>query len=279
MTNDILYLLVTCTLEESRMFALYEVVKNLKEMPDQSFLDHLILFDNASTIPESDALVKSYFKNVYKSDTNVGFWSAIKWTLENHESLLGRGYKYIYVIESDMIHTNDAFQRLEHCEKFMDRHDNVGLVRLEEFSVAERHLYDKRNQRPDSKKYAWVAQDNFITKKRVEFTPEDDEHRIFLCNFLAKIPTLTRVDAMKTIFSRLALLEGFNEMAFQQYYHDLYTTNALLDGGIFHSKLGNDNDVTLKGSYVGEEGRKVGYRETRSDKIVDIPEGTVKKIK
>lgn len=278
MTNDTLYLLVTCTLESSRMVALEKVVENLKEMPDQSFLDHLILFDNASTIPESDELVKSYFKNCVKSNTNEGFWSAISWTLKHYEEILGRSYKYLYVIESDMIHTPDAFQRLADCERFMNSRDDVGLIRVEEFSVANRYLYDKQRHHTDSKRYAWVVQQNYIEQKPVSFELADEKARIYTCNFLAKVPTFTRIAAMKTVFSRLAELKAFNEMVYQQYYYDLYKVNALLDDGIFHSKLGNDNTVTLKGSYVGEEGRKVGYRETRSDRIVDVPEGTVKRL-
>lgn len=278
MTTDTLFLVVTCTLENSRMLALEEVVKNLRSMPDQSFLDDLILFDNASTMKESDELVSSYFKHVFKSDANVGFWSAIQWVLDNYKDLLDRDYKYLYVIESDMIHTSDAFQRLEHCERFLETHDDVGLIRVEEFSVANRHLYDKRDHRPDSRRYAWVVQDNFIQKKRIEFQVADEEARIFTCNFLAKVPTVTRIDTMKQVFAKLATLEGFSETAFQQYYYEHFQKNALLDDGIFHSKLGNDNNVTLKGSYVGDEGRKVGYRETRSDRIIAVPEGTVKRF-
>jgi hypothetical protein len=260
------------------MVALEQVVANLKMMPDQSFLDHLILFDNASTITESDELVKSYFKHCLKCDTNEGFWSAIHWTLQHYEEVLGRTYKYLYVIESDMIHTADAFQRLEQCERFMDNNDNVGLIRVEEFSVYNRHLYDKRKPSEQSRRYAWVVQDNYIQNKPVTFELADKEARIYTCNFLAKVPTFTRLDTMKTIFSRLAELPNFNEMVYQQYYYNLFQVNGLLDDGIFHSKLGNDNNVTLKGSYVGEEGRKVGYRETRSDRIVSVPEGTVRKL-
>jgi hypothetical protein len=278
MIKDTLLLLVTCSLEKSRLIALQQVIENLKSMPDKAFLDHLLVFDNASTIPESDNLLTTNFKNVYKSSSNFGFWSAIKWTLDNYETILGREYKYLYVIESDMIHTSDAFQRLEHCEQFLDSRDDVGLVRVEEFSVANRHLYDKRNQVSDSRKYAWVVQDNYIEGKKVSFDLADAAARIYTCNFLAKVPTVTRIQTMKKVFYNLSELDSFNEMAFQRYYYDFYKKNALLDDGIFHSKLGNDNNVTLKGSYIGEEGRKIGYKETRNDRIIAIPESAVKRL-
>lgn len=274
MTNDILYLLVTCSLEKTRFNVLEQVVQNLKSFEDQDFLHHMIVFDNASTIVESDTMLTSNFLNVVKSKHNVGFWSAIRWVLRNYQTILGRQYKYLYVIESDLIHTDDAFKRLEDVEHFLDENGKVGFVRVEEFFVNQRHLYDKQRPCVDSRQYAWCVQNNFLTRERVWFDIADEKAKIYKTNFLAKIPTVSRLEVMYEIFEKLAKLESFNEMTFQKLYHEYHKQSAILDGGIFHSKLGNTPESVLMGSYV-QNGNSIGYRETRSDFIVDVKDDLI----
>lgn len=278
MTNDILYLLVTCSLEETRFSVLNQVVDNLRSLPDQTFLEHMIVFDNASTIDGSDQLLTSYFKNVIKCNENVGFWSAIRWVLNNYESIMNRQYKFLYVIESDLIHTQDAFQRLEDCERFLDENGKVGFVRIEEFDVSLRHLYDKQRPHPESRQYAWCVQNNYITRERVWFKLANEQARIYKTNFLAKIPVVSRIGVMKDIFENLSKMKSFNEMTFQKLYHDRHQQSAILDGGVFHSKLGNMPQSVLMGSYV-QNGNSIGYRETRSDNIVDVKDELIKVIR
>lgn len=251
------------------MHALEEVVRTLNLIDDKSFKRDMIVFDNASTFPGSVELLKNNFSNVIQCKQNVGFWSGIQWVIKNHESVLGRSYKYLYVIESDCIHTLDAFEKLQHCEKFLDENEDVGFIRTEEFSIKNRHLYNKRQQYLNSVRYAWVTQDNFLTGKDVEFEGDTSGHGIHKCNFLAKVPVLSRMNVMEQIFEKLSSMGQFTEMDYQRFYWEKYPKSAILDGGIWDSKLGNTDPSTMvTGSWSVDE--SVGYRQTRKDSIEKV---------
>lgn len=274
--KDTLFLLVTCTKDVTRFEILKQVVTNLCNVIDKSTLNDMLVFDNASSYEGSVKLLTDNFDNVYQSKFNVGLWSAIHWCLKNYQTLMGRDYKYLYIVESDLIHSNDTLKKLETCESFLDSNDDVGFIRTEEFFVAERHLYDKKSPKKDSRKYAWATQSNFIQNKRVEFLKTDCEV-IYKCNFLAKLPALSRIQPMKEVFLELSSLKKFSEIDYQKLYYNRYKVSALLDGGVFHSKLGNENvDVVINGSKNYNLG--IDYRPTRSDAITEISLGDVAKL-
>lgn len=275
--NDTLILLVTCTKESTRFEVLKQVVNNLSSLLDDDLKKDLLVFDNDSTYPGSIDLLKDNFKNVLKSKTNIGFWSAIFWCLKNYQKIMNKDYKYLYIIESDIIHFDDAFSKLKHCEEFLNKHNDVGFVRTEEFSVSKRNLYDKRNINKDSKRYAWVVQDNFIENKKVEFNLADKDHEIYTCNFLPKLPSLTRMQTMKEVFFELFNLKKFNETDYQKIYYKKYQKSAIIDGGIWHSKLGNENPhLVINGSR--NYNLSIDYKPTRTDELFDISFESVVKL-
>jgi len=274
--KDTLKILVTCTKESTRYEILKQVVSNLQSVTDDQFLKDMIVFDNASSYPGSMSLIEN-FLNVFQSNRNFGFWSAIFWCLNNYESILGRDYKYVYIIESDLIHTNDALRRLQDCESFLDLNDDVGFIRTEEFLVSEKHLYDKQRPRKDSRKYAWVTQENGVENKRVDFHIADPIARIYKCNFLAKLPTLSRLSAVKKVFNELSKMKSFTEVDYQKLYYQQYKTSAVLDGGVFHSRLSNeDMQAVINGSI--NYNLEIDYLPTRFDSITKISKEDVKKI-
>jgi hypothetical protein len=274
--KNTLKILVTCTKESTRYEILKHVVSNLQSVADEQFFKDMIVFDNASSYPGSISLIENFF-NVFQSNKNFGFWSAIFWCLNNYESILGRDYKYVYIIESDLIHTNDALKRLQDCETFLDLNNDVGHIRTEEFLVSEKHLYDKQRPRKDSRKYAWVTQENGVENKRVDFHIADPAARIYKCNFLAKLPALSRLSTVKSVFSELSKMKSFVEADYQRLYYQHYRTSAVLDGGVFHSKLSNE-DIHSVVNGSANYNLEIDYLPTRFDSITKISKEDVKNL-
>jgi len=265
--KDTLILLVTCTKEITRFKVLEQVVDNLIKLVDTDTQENFLVFDNASTYPGSIELLTSSFKNVFQSKTNAGYWSAIFWCINNYEKMMNKDYKYLYIIESDIIHFDKAFEKLRLCEKFLDDYEDIGSIRTEEFLVSERSLYDKRKQTKNSKKYACVVQHNFIENKNVEFELVDKINEIYSCNFLSKLPSLTRMKTIKEVFLELSKLREFSELDYQKLYYEKYKKSAIIDRGIWHSKLGNENShIVINGSR--NHNLSIDYRPTRNDKIL-----------
>lgn len=69
------FLFVTCCLESSRAAILQHVIDNLLEQVDAS--RELTVFDNGSTQPGVVDQLVNNFRNVYRTERNVGYWSAI----------------------------------------------------------------------------------------------------------------------------------------------------------------------------------------------------------
>lgn len=242
------------------------VVDNLVAQDRESpFFGDLIVFDNASRIPDHLNRLQSKAR-ILQSDRNVGFWTAIDWVLRNHVEVLGRSYRYIYVIESDLIHFNLA--RLDCCERFLDRHADVGGVRTQEFNVRFRFLYDKRCPRLFRKTNA-VQQVNSVTGKPVWFEIHDRENRIFKTNFHAKIPALNRLDLVTAVFSELRQREAISETDFMRGFHERYKIVAQIDGGLFRALANVPEAGKVTGSYsTPADLARLGYRATRADRIL-----------
>jgi hypothetical protein len=267
--NDTLFLLVTCSMDTSRQLLADRVATNLvAQNRNLRFFQNLVVFDNASRYETDPALLQNVAVNV-RARENVGYWSAINWTLEHHEELLGRSFSYIYIIESDLIHYD--MNRLAAAERFLDDTDEAGAVRTQEFSVRYRILYNKRWARlPFAKRRSWVAQYNAVTGEPVWFRKQDPAERIYLSNFHTKLPALNRLDAVRDIFSELRRIDRFTEMDFIRAYHTRHPLVGLLDGGIFRS-YGNDSDEQIvTGSYSDSDHMKrIGYQPTREAEIGD----------
>tara|TARA_R100000808_G_C2155541_1_gene168594 strand:- start:17812 stop:18675 length:864 start_codon:yes stop_codon:yes gene_type:complete len=280
LTHDTLYVLVTCSKEETRHVCLEKTVKSLQ---DTQFLevyrDNILVFDNDSTYANTLKFLKDNFRNVYKSNINVGYWSAIKWAVDNHVEIMGKKFKYIYPIESDCVYYD--IEKLSYAEQFLDVCDLVGSVRCQEFSVSECHLYDKDIHTEKSRTHAWVRQTNYFTKEKVFFQKTDIPF-VYLNNFVSLICCLNRMETMKLVFDELSMLDSFTELQFQAKFYQYYQLCGCIDGGVFTS-LGNDGD-TLSGSLFGNQTKQIlsdaGYLPTRGSlNIVPPNEFVVTKLK
>lgn len=270
MTKSTLFLFVSCCVEQSRFDIMKQVLASIKnETNSKNFqLDHdLLAFDNGSTVEGTRELLLDNFSKVYVSDTNEGYWSAIFWLLNNYEQLVEnpKKYRYVYIIESDHFHY--AIEKLNACEQALDQHENLGSIRTSEYVVAEQHLYNKSNQDPNGRKYAWVSHVNTVTSAPISLKLLIKNLGIYNTNFLTCLHSVNRLEALKEVFIELQAQDKFSEHDFQKLYHNRFQQIGLVDGGIFHAKLGfTPGGGGLSGSWSHDVSR-LGYKTTRQDKI------------
>lgn len=263
-------LFVTCCLERSRSEIVERVIENIHEQVPIDVRDRMIVFDNASTDEGIVSLLGASFLNVWRSDKNVGYWSAIDWWLRRPSAA-----KYTYIIESDMFHY--GFKRIPLCEQFLEQNDDVGSVRLHEYIVSERHLYDKDRPRPDSRRSLWQSHTNKVTGKPVKLSQCNDD--VWSTTFLTQLPALNRRACMQDVFAELREMEQFTELDFQKKYWERYQRTGILDGGAFHCNVNPYGTIGLTGSWSSEEELKsVGYKQTRKASITRSSEYTVTRI-
>lgn len=250
------FLLVTCCLEPSRSEILAQVIANLQEQAPE-IQPIITVFDNASSEVGTTDVLKDCFANVYRADRNVGYWSAIDWWLEH---LKDDPPAYTYIIESDMIHY--GFNKLWPCAEYLNSNPDVGSVRLHEYSVAERHLYDKDKPRQDSRRGLWQSHTNKETGLPIKFDHSSGD--IWSTTFLTQLPALNRYQTMREVFAELQATPRFSEFDFQRLYWQRYRRTGILDGGIFHCNLNPFGAKAITGSWTSEvELRKIGYQTTR----------------
>lgn len=253
-------LLVTCCLERSRYDILKCVVDNL-EWQDPNSTNYITVFDNASTVPETSELL-SRFTNVFRADRNVGYWTAIDWWLNSMQS---DPPDYTYIVESDMIHYD--FKRLPECINFLDKHPEIGSMRLHEYSIENLHLYNKDAPLKNSRSNLWQSHTNKITGAPIAHQHVEDA--FWATNFLTQLPALNRYDTMKRVFEKLRSVERFTELDFQRLYHEEYPLISIIDGGIFNCDLNPYGTKIITGSWTSpKELEKLGYSPTRQALIV-----------
>ncbi len=260
--KNVRFLFVTCCLEPTRVDILNTVINNICEQAPE-LLDEITVFDNASTQVGVKELLINTFKDVNQSNKNVGYWSAIDWWLHSlkHED---QQPKYTYIIESDMIHYD--FQKIWQCVDYLDNNDDVGSVRLHEYSVKERHLYNKDAPRPDSRRGLWQSHTNKITGNPVKLDQSCDD--IWSTTFLTQLPALNRFHTMFDVFSELESMSNFSEFDFQRFYWKHYNRTGILDGGIFHCNLNPYGAKVITGSWTDTaELQRIGYQPTRMASI------------
>jgi hypothetical protein len=267
MTKKTLYALVTCSMDHSRSDLAVKVVKNLVEENKRvNFASDLLVFDNCSKyISHLELLPKDTI--IVRANKNIGYWSAINWILKNYLHFLKREYSYIYLIESDLIHYNIG--ALSECEKFLDKHPEVGGVRTQKFRVRFRILFDKKYHfLPFVFRNSLVKQVNPFTNERVWFHKVPDFNNIYKSNFHAKLTSLNRIDTMKKVFSQLEEMSQISELDFMKLYFKLKPINSVLDKGIFY-QLSSMFTNHLSGSWTSDLIlARANYKNTRNDQIV-----------
>lgn len=263
------FLLVTCCLEESRAQILKQVVESLeKEAPELNKI--VTVFDNASTTPGTIDLLKNHYDNVYHSDKNVGYWSAIDWWLDH---VADRNPTYTHIIESDTLYY--GFDRLKSCVQYLETHPDVGSVRLHRYSVANKHLYNKDVPHKNSDRKIWQSHLNKVAK--IPVTLQNPENDVWETTFLTQLPALNRYKTMVEVFKELRTIPRFSELDFQRLYWKRFQKTGILDGGLLHGDLGADFEgQTITGSWTSPSKlQQIGYHPTRFASITPKDQYTV----
>jgi hypothetical protein len=268
------FLLVSCCLEPSRLDVLKQVVANLQNEASE-IVSSVTVFDNASTQPGVAELLCDTFKNVYVSEQNVGYWTAVDWWLTHINK---NQPEFTYIIESDMIHYD--FHKFWKAENFLKSNKEIGAVRLHEYSVKNKHIYNKDAPHPDSRKSMWVSHNNKVTNKPIIIDSSLAVDDIHPANFLTHLPALNRYETLVRAFATLRDFSEFNEVDFQRLYHNEYQINSICDGGIFHCDLGSHSSNTVTGSWTSPDKLKqMGYLLTRYASIKQPNKYNVHRLK
>ncbi|MFA7275261.1 MAG: hypothetical protein WC043_00480 [Pseudobdellovibrionaceae bacterium] len=266
--HQTLVLLVTCSMDESRHDLAVQVMRNLAEkLPEAGLVRDFILFDNASLYKDHIALAP-HGTRVIQSSQNVGYWSAIKWVMEHAEELMGRSYKYIYMVESDLYHVD--MRALGECEKFLDENADAACVRTQEFSVRQRWRFDKKFRfLPFRKMRSLVHMHNDVTREAAWFRPVQGFKKVYFSNLHAKIPALNRMELLRDVFQELEGLGNFGEPDFFRLMHKRRPLIGVLDGGIFYQCSTIMSKGIVSGSWSSPEDLiKFGYQPTRKSSIL-----------
>jgi hypothetical protein len=264
-------LLVTCSRDESRRDLAIEVMRNLAEVvPAAGLSDRLVVYDNGSTFAEHLALAP-HGAVVCRSATNDGYWSAIKWVLDNRRDLLGRDFDYLYIVESDLTHS--SLVPLGECERFLAQELRASCVRTQEFSVRWRLRFNKRlKMLPFYVERSAIALSNATSGEKAWFQPVDGFPGIFLSNLHAKLPALNRLRSLDAVFARLAQAQEFTEGDFFREMMKEHPLIGVLDGGLFHSIVSySDRKTSVMASYTAADKLAgLGYKGTRTARIVPV---------
>lgn len=272
-----IFLLVTCSPNEARNKLAIEVAKNLKnKLSEINQGDRLIVFDNASKhLDHLEYIHPSAV--VCLSDFNIGFWAAIKWVLDNLARLNPGTFDFIYIIESDLIHTD--LSKLGKCESMLDQFDEISSVRTQEFSVKQRWRYDKKLRfLPFHIERSEVSLRNVVTNERAKFVPVNEVDDFYISNIHPKVPSLHRIDIFNKVINKLSCLEGFTELDYCKETINLKAKVGVLDGGIYYEKFSwSEREGVVSGSYSSDdELRENGYLNTRKSSIEMLPNMNVK---
>ena len=113
-----LFLLVTCSRDPTRRDMAVTVTRNVADcLSTLGLNDRLVTFDNASLYQDHLNMLPKGAR-ICRSAENLGYWSAIKWALDNLSGLADFSCDFLYIIESDLVHSN--FSALGKCELFLD---------------------------------------------------------------------------------------------------------------------------------------------------------------
>ena len=271
-----LFLLVTCSRDTTRRDMAMTVTQNVVDrLSVLGLTDRLVIFDNASTYKDHLALLPAGVR-ICCSEVNLGYWSAIKWVLDHICELATFSCDYIYIIESDLIHSD--LSPLAKCERFLDEELNASSVRTQEFSVKQRWRFDKRLWfLPFHVERSHVSLRNAVTNKIATFKAAKGFSGLYLSNLHPKLPALQRVSLLTKVFERLAAKDGFSESDYFAEAMKIKPMIGVLDGGLYHSlTTWSDRGTVISGSYAdAEQLAKIGYHPTRVCKIRGVDSAQV----
>lgn len=282
-TKNTLYILITCSLDESRHDCLEKCISSINRFfPKENISNDFFVFDNASTVKKTNSLIKNTFSHVYRSEKNIGLWSAVNWVLENYEEKMKRRYSNVFLVESDLVFYNfESFVKIENIFE-QEKFKNIGSCRTKEFSVKDKHLFDKYLKTKDSVFRSLCTQRNLITNKPIYYN-ETNVEGIYVTNFNSVICSMSRIQFIKEIFKKLESKDDFTELEYFKEAQMISNETFLLDGGChFEASMDVSNASNIFKNITGshskkEDLEKIGYHGTRRNNKI-IKDFIVKKV-
>lgn len=274
MLEDVLFVVVSCTKDRSRLNALKKLIRSLnRENKKIDLSGNFIFFDNASDdlSPLKDVSFKTHFA---LSSENIGYWSALNWIILNAEEILGRKFSFIHPIESDLVLYN--LESLAEAREFLLKNPDKTSVRTQEFSIKHKNRYIKNARSLWPVRRSRVAGFNGVTNEVVSFVKVDGFRRIYKCDWHSKVPALHNFQHFKEVFLELSKKNHVSEHEFMIKMHEISPEVGILDKGIFYTTM----NVTLNwpwqkkwvtGSWADSEKLKeIGYMPTRNSVISSV---------
>ena len=277
MKKEILVVLIVCSFEESRYELDRKTIINLsdlitKDLPNSDFL----VFDNGSTNMGNLNLLKN--ATVIKCQKNFGYWSALNWVISFYLKNYQNSYKYIYVVESDIIHSQ--LNIVNEGVNLLNLTPNINHIRTQKFSRFNKIYYDKKFSflPPFVHDHAnHVSYFNEVTKQKAVFKHVPRTKGFYYSNLHPKLPGLHRIDQMQKIFAILSLYRSFSELDFYQEAMKLSNEIFILSPGIWYTSASPRNKKIYTGSYSSASDLdQFGYFPTRISNIVAIDPTMIK---
>lgn len=266
--HRVLFVVVACSREPSRALGFSKTVKSVARVHKSSpFARNLVLFDNASVYHEPLKYWQAPAMFVF-SEENIGYWSALYWTLQNCENIFDGDFDYIHPVESDTLLFK--LDRLAEAVRFLYTRQSYHVVRTQEFSVKWRQFFLKGKRSFLKVNRSIVAPYHGVTGEPVKFEEVEGFNHVFSANWHAKLPALHRISSIRQAFSKLKNQEVVTELDFMRTMADVNDKVGVLDGGVWRLQqhFRKDRKGTISGSYSNkEELEKVNYRASRCDRI------------
>jgi hypothetical protein len=256
--------MVSYSIDKCRQDFLVSTVNSLRHEIDTKNLeidDDIVVFDNASPHLDTLPLLTKSFKNVFLAEKNYGLWSAINWAVNKYQNK----FDCIHVIESDLVYY--SLEKMQQCEETLMMRPSIGCVWCMEFSIANKHLFSKDDQRPDSVKRSWLRQSANVIGQPVVFR-EKIVGDVYECSMNPQLVGLLRMKTMKSVFDRIKPHSVFTEFDFYTNYFSFHPVNAVCDGGILYSDGNIYSSRMTSGSWTFNS----QYMETRKSFVHDLQE-------
>lgn len=266
--SDILFVMVTCTRDESRAKALEKLVSSINaEHRRHSLFNDILVFDNASTTisPLKDLKVESKFALCEK---NIGYWSALHWVTNNYKRIFGKDFKYIHPIESDLVMY--GIENILDAEAFLDSNRNYTTVRTQEFIISQKKRFFKNSGTLFPVRRSRVAPYHGVTGETITIDKTDSVNfpNIYTSEWHAKVPALHRLSVFRDVMNQLAKETNVTESMFMEEMYKRSKRVGILDKGIYYCNLGTRfwpwEKKWLTGSWSDEQTlKKHGYLPSR----------------
>jgi len=260
-------LVILCSLSRDRHELAERVLSSIDFHSSELDFD-LVIVDNGSSHEHSIQRISK--RNIFiKLKENIGYWEALYWCLHSKNSPLSeKNSDYLYIIESDHVHFD--LRALNYVMESLDKIPTIVSARVGEFNVRKRFLFSKEMTYLPFRRYrSLISLRNAITKEIVKFRVINQERGIYIANWHARLPNVSRTSVLKEVFVALASLENFTEYDFFELMHKQSSDILVLDKGIyFPGSWSKNSNRVLAGSWITKyKGNSSTYKETRHSKL------------